>query len=36
MKKNMERTLYTPKAKEIAEERKNFMRNFLKYLEEEL
>jgi len=36
MKKNMERKLYTKKAKEIAEERKLLMKNFLKILEKEL
>jgi len=32
----MERKLYATRAKEIAKERKTFMKNFLKTLEEEL
>lgn len=36
MKKNMERQLYTPKAKETSEQRKHLMKTYLKNLEEEL
>jgi uncharacterized protein len=35
MKKNMERQLYTPKAREMSEQRKRLMKIFLKTLEED-